>query len=235
MKRLAIVAVLSIATAFQASGCMWGVVRDANTGAPVWGATVSYTDSQGGTATTTTGSNGIYVFDQASRPVPAAGAVGFTVTALGYGTVTAARLVDYRNNPNASLDTLSSFWDTQHLNLEPSRPGVTATVLECVGPEGVVSPTTNGTIKATLKAGSGEPLPDREILWSAGYFFVVVPAPSLTDEAGTAVGAYMVPWDLGAEWDDFVAATFPGDASHAASGCLVEVHAQSPGLPVPPR
>jgi peptide methionine sulfoxide reductase MsrA len=59
MTRLAIVTVLSITTVFLASGCLWGVVRDTETGAGVAGATVSWTDSEGRSHSTVTDSGGL--------------------------------------------------------------------------------------------------------------------------------------------------------------------------------
>ena len=62
---------------------MWGVVKDANTGTPIGGATVSYVDSNGQTGITTTDASGIYAFDLARGPVPAAGNVNLGVNAAG--------------------------------------------------------------------------------------------------------------------------------------------------------
>jgi hypothetical protein len=101
------------------SSCMWGVVRDAETGAPIVGAQVRYTDANGHTGTTTTDADGRYVFDQASVAVPAAGPVTFQVSALGYQTTTTPRLVQY-NDSNGNLSNLSSFWEVQNFSLAPA-------------------------------------------------------------------------------------------------------------------
>jgi hypothetical protein len=46
---LVIPILLGAAVAFLLSGCLWGFVTDADTGDPIGGATVSYTDSKGHT------------------------------------------------------------------------------------------------------------------------------------------------------------------------------------------
>jgi len=80
------VAVLCVGIALLASGCMWGVVRDANTGAPIGGATVTYTDSTGATASATTDASGQYSFAEAYWPAP--GPVNLRVDASGYRPLT---------------------------------------------------------------------------------------------------------------------------------------------------
>src|SRR4030042_5281647 len=89
--RLVIPILLGAAVAFLLSGCLWGVVRDADTGDPIGGATVSYTDSNGDTDSTTTGASGLYSFDQADGPYPASGPVGFEISAPGYAPQTRRR------------------------------------------------------------------------------------------------------------------------------------------------
>jgi hypothetical protein len=84
--RRPLVVVLCIGVALLASGCMWGMVKDANTGAPIGGATVTYTDSTGATASTTTDGSGQYSFEQAGRPAP--GPVNLRVEASGYNPLT---------------------------------------------------------------------------------------------------------------------------------------------------
>ena len=121
MKRLAIVVVLSVSTALLATGCLWGVVTDADTGAAISGATVMYTDSEGHTDTTTTNAAGLYAFDQATGPIPAAGTATFEVSAPGYETLTATRLIEYNDNPYATLENPSSFWEVQHFELTPEN------------------------------------------------------------------------------------------------------------------
>ncbi len=105
----------SIAIGLLASGCLWGVVQDASTGAPIGGASVTYTDSNGQTGTATTDANGIYYFDQTKGPLPAAGNVNFSVNAEGYGPLAETRLVQFNDSPSA-------IWEIQNFGLTP-EPG----------------------------------------------------------------------------------------------------------------
>lgn len=131
MKRLAIVVVLSISTALLASGCLWGVVTDADTGAAIPGATVMYTDSEGHTDSTTTNALGFYAFDQATGPIPAAGSATFEVSAPGYETLTQSRVIAYNDNPNATLANPSSFWEIQSFQLAPEEaPGNSVSIID---------------------------------------------------------------------------------------------------------
>ncbi len=82
--------------AVLASACMWGVVRDANTGVGIQGATVTYTDSFGRTGTTTTVVGGLYSFDSAKGAIPAIGPVDIQVTAPGYASIDTTRIVQLR-------------------------------------------------------------------------------------------------------------------------------------------
>lgn len=118
MTRVAAVVMLGISMAFLASACFWGVVTDADTGAPVPGAVVSYTDSDGYAGTTTTDASGFYAFDIASGPVPATGPVALNFSHPDYWPATAPRLIEYNDNPNAGLHNLSSFWEVQNFALE---------------------------------------------------------------------------------------------------------------------
>jgi len=104
--------ILCIGIALLASGCLWGVVRDAETGALIDGATVSYADSNGQTAQTTTDANGLYAFDPANGPIPAVGNVSLSVGASGYEPLTETRLVEYN-------DGLPNFWEIQSFSLTP--------------------------------------------------------------------------------------------------------------------
>jgi len=115
LSRLAILP--TIALALMMSGCLWGFVRDADTDAGVAGVTVAYTDADGNTGSTTTDANGLYAFDIADGPVPATGSAGFEVSADGYHTKTESRLIEYNDNPSASLDNPSSFWEVQSFTL----------------------------------------------------------------------------------------------------------------------
>jgi hypothetical protein len=135
----------SILFAVFSSSCMWGVVRDAETGAPIVGAQVKYTDANGHTGTTTTDASGRYVFDQASVAVPAAGPVTFEVSALGYQTTTAPRLVQY-NDSNGNLSNLSSFWEVQNFDLAPTGMVITrANVVEIDFQKVKLAPVSGGT------------------------------------------------------------------------------------------
>ena len=101
--RRSLSAALCIGTALLASGCLWGMVTDAETGAPVGGATISYADSTGQTGTTTADANGMYSFDGSDGPVPAAGPVNFAVDAPGYKPVTETRQVGLGGVQNFDL------------------------------------------------------------------------------------------------------------------------------------
>ena len=118
--RLVIPILLGAAVAFLLSGCLWGVVKDASTGDPIGGAAVSYTDSKGHTGSTTTDAHGLYSFDQASGPFPAAGTADFEISAPGYDTLTTTLLIAYDDNPNATLANLSSFWEIRSFGLQPT-------------------------------------------------------------------------------------------------------------------
>ncbi len=107
-----LVLLLSIAIGALASGCLWGVVKDADTGAPLRGVSVSYTDSSSQTRSTTTNSLGIYVFDSGTGTTAATGEVELTVDAAGYEPMTETRIVEYNDNP-------SSFWEVQDLSVDP--------------------------------------------------------------------------------------------------------------------
>lgn len=112
-----LILILSICLAFLASGCLWGFVTDADTGAAIPGATVRYTDSEGNTDSTTTNTIGLYAFDIATGPVPALGTATFGVVAPGYEPLIQAHLIAYDDNPHATLDNPSSFWEIQDFGL----------------------------------------------------------------------------------------------------------------------
>ena len=94
-----LILVPTAAMAFLASGCLWGVVTDSETGAGLSGVTVTYTDADGNTASTTTDSHGLYAFDIADGPIPATGNAEFEISADGYHTKTETRLIEYNDNP----------------------------------------------------------------------------------------------------------------------------------------
>lgn len=108
-----------LALGLLAAGCMGGVVVDDTTGQRVAGATVRYTDSQGTIHRVLADSAGAYRFDRVAGVAPAAGPITIEVRAPGYQTLTTARVVDYRDNPGASLSDLSSFWEIQNFSLKP--------------------------------------------------------------------------------------------------------------------
>jgi protein-disulfide isomerase len=122
LSRKRLIAILIGAVALLASGCMWGVVRDAQTGRPLAGASVSYVDANGNTGSTTTDGNGLFAFDQSRGPVPARGPVTFQVNAAGYHPFTESRQVEYNDGPRPMLSNLSSFWEVQSFGLTASGP-----------------------------------------------------------------------------------------------------------------
>jgi len=107
------------ALALLGSSCVWGVVRDAETGAPLRGVQVTYTDRYGQTLSTTTDVNGIYAFDQAQQMTPARGQATLSVDAAGYDAYSETRLIEYNDNPNATLANMSTFWEAQGAALIP--------------------------------------------------------------------------------------------------------------------
>ena len=126
LRRMSLLYTLLIAgMALLASSCLWGRVVDSSTGAGIQGATVSYTDSYGHTGTATTNSTGLYWFDSATGPIPALGPVTIDVSAPGYSALSLPTLVQYNDNPNASVANLSTFWDVQSFFLLPSGAAAT--------------------------------------------------------------------------------------------------------------
>ncbi len=140
MKRRALTLLVVPLLALFATGCMWGVVRDADTGVGIQGATVTYTDSFGRTGTTTSGAGGIYKFDSATGPVPALGPVDIQVSAPGYASIDTTRIVQYNDNPNATVANFSTFWDVESFAVTPlSAIGTINTMASGVGfPVGAV-------------------------------------------------------------------------------------------------
>lgn len=115
-----LVAILSVSVTVLASGCLWGVVSDAETGDPLPVVTVVVTDANGNTYQTGTNASGLYAFDIADGPVPATGPATFELTAPGYEPLTATGLlIEYNDNPHASSSDLSSFWEIQYFQLRP--------------------------------------------------------------------------------------------------------------------
>lgn len=116
MKRLAFITSLSLATAFLASGCLWGVVTDSETGAPLVGAKVRVSDSEGDGFEATTDSHGIYVFDPELGPVPSTGPAAFAIWLWGCDLAKnwVVRDIQYDDNPTA--EKARDFWEIQHLS-----------------------------------------------------------------------------------------------------------------------
>ena len=117
-----LVGAAALTVALLSTGCVWGVVRDAETGRPLAGASVSYVDSYGDTGSTTSDGNGLYVFDQSRGPVPARGPVTFQVSAPSYGPFEESRQVEYNDGPQPTFSNLSSFWEVQSFGLTASAP-----------------------------------------------------------------------------------------------------------------
>ena len=131
---------LVLPVALLASACMWGVVRNADTGTGISGATVTYTDSHGNTGSTTSGAGGLYFFDSATGAIPGIGPVDMEVSAPGFATLDTTVIVQYGDNPNATLSNLSSFWEVQSFDLTPTEvEGTINTLLSGAGfPVGAV-------------------------------------------------------------------------------------------------
>jgi hypothetical protein len=124
MKRLALAAMLSIITGLLTCGCMWGHVRDANTGLDVPGATVSWVDPQGNAGAEMTGlwwAPGLYAFcyDYYSAPH---NPVTFTVVAPGYLPLVAQRNLLWDEGPHDGGSACDNVWDVQDFSLVPIPP-----------------------------------------------------------------------------------------------------------------
>jgi hypothetical protein len=126
MKRLALAAMLSIIAGLLTCGCMWGHVYDANTGDEVPGATILWVDAKGwNSGSMTTGlfwAPGLYVFDCKVGDVSHYNPATFTITAPGYSPLVVQREILYDDNPNATFDDCSSFWDINDFYLVPLPP-----------------------------------------------------------------------------------------------------------------
>ena len=110
--------ILATVMALIGSGCMWGVVTDGETGKPVAGANVTYTDSAGHTATTTTNAFGIYQFGGQASAAPAIGAATITVEGAGYVIQNQPVTIAYDNNHNATFANPSTFQEIQNFALD---------------------------------------------------------------------------------------------------------------------
>jgi len=105
---------LLIPLAVLLTSCAFGTVRDAQTGAPIPGAKVTFLDSHGVRGTTTTNENGVYIFDESrGDKVPAKGPVTFQVSAPGYNPLNEPRNVQYDDNSQGT-------WEAQGFELWPT-------------------------------------------------------------------------------------------------------------------
>jgi len=146
-----LICLVTAALALVTSGCLWGTVLDSQTNSPLVGANVSYVDSYGHTGAATTNSWGLYSFDSAAGQTPALGPVTFNVSAPGYDPLSAPRLVQYNDNPNASLANLSSFWEVQGFGLTPSgTPSPPCTLLKSLFGQ-TLTPGASFSLNAAIK------------------------------------------------------------------------------------
>lgn len=116
--RAAALAAVLAAAALTASGCMWGIVRDADSGMPLPGVSVRYTDGNGATQETTTGPDGVYVFDGSTAPAP--GPVTLELNGEGLQSLSEARWADFADNPAAGPDDPLRRWDLQDFMMRRS-------------------------------------------------------------------------------------------------------------------
>jgi hypothetical protein len=119
MKRLGLLTTLSLATAFLASGCLWGIVRDVNIGGGggVQGAEVRWRDSEGNWNWAHTNANGYYIFYSTGEAgeLPFPGEVWFEVRDWNCWLTNEWRLVLYDDNLQATEP--SEFQERQDFDL----------------------------------------------------------------------------------------------------------------------
>ena len=122
--RLALCVAVLAGLAVLVSGCAWGVVIDADTGAGIEGASVVYIDSESRINAKLTGDNGLYRFDATEGDqIPTTGRTTFIVLADGYQTLVVERNVAYNDNDAGT-------WEVQSFELtKKPTPTATATVL----------------------------------------------------------------------------------------------------------
>jgi hypothetical protein len=126
------------------TGCAWGVVTDAETGAAIEGASVIWIDSTGAAGAMVTGDNGLYRFDATlGDRIPATGPATFIVIAPGYNTLVVTRDVEYDDND-------VNIWEIQSFELT-RKPTPTATVTRTptATPTRTATPTPTATRTAT--------------------------------------------------------------------------------------
>jgi len=130
------------------TGCAWGVVTDARTGAPVEGARVVYVDSEGSANASLTNAGGLYQFDAAAGDrIPTTGRTTFIVLAPGYQTLVSQRDVRYD-------DSETHVWEVQsfqltRISVPTPTPRPTATVLPTLTPRPSSTPTRSVTPSPT--------------------------------------------------------------------------------------
>jgi hypothetical protein len=198
----AIVVILIVFSLVVAPGCLWGVVRDADTGAPIHGAQVEYTDSYGHTGVAYTDANGIYAFDQAAGPVPAAGPVTLDVSAAGYEPVSSPVLVQYNDHDVATLSNLSTFWEVQHISLTPLIPPPSA---DLAVTDAYPDNQPSGVLWVALTNNGPATLDHVPVALSCGY-----ERTNKTSCDKTSLNAVLVPVDVGV--------FHPGDTIHVNTG-----------------
>lgn len=114
--------VVGVVLALLASGCMRGVVRDADTGKPIAGAKVTFGVGIGHVHSAMTDASGAYAFTLTSDEPAASGTAAFVVEAPGYETLSDVRAMDHADKAPANLSNPSSFWEVQSFDIA-RRPG----------------------------------------------------------------------------------------------------------------
>jgi len=130
------------------TGCAWGVVRDAETGEGVEGASVIWVDSGGAAGAIVTGDSGLYRFDATlGEPIPARGPATFIVLAPGYQTLVTTRDVEYDDNA-VNIWEIQSFALTRIATptaVPTSSPVPTATPVPSATPVPTATPVLSAT------------------------------------------------------------------------------------------
>jgi hypothetical protein len=97
---------------------MWGIVRDAQTGAPIAGAEVHFIDSQFNSREAITDATGVYRFLPSSELGPVAGIVNVVVTAPGYEALGDTVTADFADNPGLCLINQPNSCEMQNFAIE---------------------------------------------------------------------------------------------------------------------
>jgi hypothetical protein len=147
MKRLVFLTVLSLVAASLASGCLWGVVWDAETGQVIQQGRVTYSDSGHGWGGADI-HNGIYVFDASTEyPPPVSGPVRFAVSYTVCGEHQFfERVLHYNEGSSWWLGDFSNVVERQDFPLQwcaagGPTPTVTSTVTVTPTPTPTATPT----------------------------------------------------------------------------------------------